>query len=152
MKVLVIEDNEELAQNITSYLTREGYICELATNYFQAIDKLKSFKYDCIALDILLPDGNGLDILTHIKSEKIDSGVLILSAKNSLDDKVNGLELGADDYLTKPFHLPELNARLKAIYRRKYLQGAYEIRFRSEEHTSELQSRENLVCRLLLEK
>lgn len=129
MKVLVIEDNEELAQNITSYLTREGYICELAINYFQAIDKLNGFKYDCIVLDLMLPDGNGLDILSHIKSEKVDSGILIISAKNSLDDKVNGLELGADDYLTKPFHLPELNARLKAIYRRKYLQGAYEIHF-----------------------
>src|SRR3546814_676730 len=77
----------------------------------------------------MLPDGNGLDILRYIKHEKIDSCVLIVSAKNALDDKVNGLELGADDYLTKPFHLPELNARLKALYRRKYLQGDYEVYF-----------------------
>ncbi len=129
MKVLVIEDNNELAQNITDYLAREGYICELARNYAGAINKLSGFQYDCIVLDILLPDGNGLDILNHIKAAKISSGVLIISAKNSLDDKINGLELGADDYLTKPFHLPELNARLKAIYRRKYLEGDHEILF-----------------------
>jgi DNA-binding response OmpR family regulator len=129
MKVLVIEDNNELAQNITDYLAREGYVCELANDHSSAIDKLSGFQYDCIVLDILLPDGNGLDILKHIKAAKITSGVLIISAKNSLDDKINGLELGADDYLTKPFYLPELNARLKAIYRRKYLEGDHEILF-----------------------
>lgn len=129
MKVLIIEDNDELAQNITDYLAREGYVCELASNHSSAIDKLSGFQYDCIVLDILLPDGNGLEILKHIKAIKINSGVLIISAKNSLDDKINGLELGADDYLTKPFHLPELNARLKAIYRRKYLEGDHEIIF-----------------------
>lgn len=129
MKVLIIEDNDELAQNITDYLAREGYVCELASNHYSAIEKLSNFQYDCIVLDILLPDGNGLEILKHIKAEKIKSGVLIISAKNSLDDKVKGLELGADDYLTKPFHLPELNARLKAIYRRKYMEGDYEILF-----------------------
>lgn len=129
MKILIIEDNVELAQNIIDYLAREGYVCELANNYANAIDKLDGFHYDCIVLDILLPDGNGLEILQHIKSTKIDSGVLIISAKNSLDDKIYGLELGADDYLTKPFHLPELNARLKAIYRRKYLEGNHEVLF-----------------------
>jgi len=129
MKVLVIEDNEELAQNITDYLTREGYICERAGNHYDAIDKLNGFQYDIIVLDIMLPDGNGLDILRHIKQEKLKSGIVIISAKNALDDKINGLELGADDYLTKPFHLPELNARLKAIYRRKYLQGDDEVHF-----------------------
>lgn len=129
MKVLVIEDNTELAQNITEYLQREGYVCELAANHNKAVAKLSSFAYDCIVLDIMLPDGNGLEILRFIKNEKITSCVLIISAKNSLDDKISGLELGADDYLTKPFHLPELNARLKAIYRRKYLQGDKEISF-----------------------
>lgn len=127
MKVLVIEDNEELAQNIAEYLTREGYVCELVCSHRKAFDKLSAFHYDCIVLDIMLPDGNGLDILKRMKLDKIKSGILIISAKNSLSDKVHGLELGADDYLTKPFHLPELNARLKAIYRRKYLQGDYEI-------------------------
>ncbi len=123
MKVLVIEDNKELAQNITDYLLKEGCVCELSGNYREAIDKLSVFYYDCVVLDIMLPDGNGLDILRFIKSEHKNSGILIISAKNALDDKVNGLEIGADDYLTKPFHLPELNARLKAIYRRKFLQG-----------------------------
>lgn len=127
MKILVIEDNKELAQNILDYLTGEGFVCEQAENYGNATGKLKSFQYDCIVLDIMLPDGNGLDLLRFIKSKKIPSGILIISAKNALDDKIKGLELGGDDYLTKPFHLPELNARLKAIYRRKYLQGDQEI-------------------------
>jgi len=148
MKVLVIEDNNDLAQNITEYLTREGYICELANNHSNAIDKLSAFQYDCIVLDILLPDGNGLDILSFIKSERFKSGILIISAKNSLDDKINGLGLGADDYLTKPFHLPELNARLKAIYRRKYLQGDYEVYFneiRINTNTMEARVDDNLL-------
>ncbi len=123
MKVLVIEDHKELAQNIADYLLKEGYICELAEDYREAIDKLSIFYYDCVVLDIMLPDGSGLDILRFIKTQKNKSGILIISAKNALDDKVSGLERGADDYLTKPFHLPELNARLKAIYRRKFLQG-----------------------------
>jgi DNA-binding response OmpR family regulator len=93
------------------------------------MDKLVSHHYDCIILDIMLPDGNGLSLLKFIKSEKIDSSILIISAKNALDDKVNGLELGADDYLTKPFHLPELHARLKAIYRRKNLGGDHIVSF-----------------------
>ena len=130
MKILVVEDNVELAQNITDYLLREGYITELAASYKQAIDKLCSFEYDCVVLDIMLPDGNGLNILQYIKSQKFRSGILIVSAKNSLDDKVSGLELGADDYLTKPFHLPELNARLKAIFRRKHLEGSTGIEFK----------------------
>lgn len=129
MKILVIEDNPELAQNMTEYLQREGYVCELADNHSRAVDKLGAFAYDCIVLDIMLPDGDGLDILRFAKREKINSCILIISAKNSLDDKVSGLELGADDYLTKPFHLPELNARLKALYRRKYIQGDKEIAF-----------------------
>lgn len=129
MKILVVEDNTELAQNITDYLLREGYICELSGNYNEAIDKLSVFHYDCIVLDIMLPDGNGLDLLHFIKAQKKNSGMLIISAKNALDDKINGLELGADDYLTKPFHLPELNARLKAIYRRKFLQGDETIEY-----------------------
>src|SRR3546814_8721162 len=129
MKILVIEDNLELAQNMTDYLQREGHVCELADNHHRAVNKLDAFSYDCLVLDIMLPDGNGLDILRYIKHEKIDSCVLIVSAKNALDDKVAGLELGADDYLTKPFHLSELNARLKALYRRKYTQGDKEIKF-----------------------
>jgi DNA-binding response OmpR family regulator len=129
MKVLIIEDNRDLAQNIKDYLLRDGYLCELSYSFEEAEDKLVSYSYDCILLDIMLPDGNGLNLLKLIRSEKIDSSVLIVSAKNALDDKVQGLDLGADDYITKPFHLPELHARLKAIYRRKFLRGDNTITF-----------------------
>ena len=123
MKVLVIEDNRALAQNIKDYLLREGYRCELCFSFKAAEDKIISYSYDCIVLDIMLPDGNGLDLLKLIRANSIESSVLIVSAKNALDDKIQGLDLGADDYITKPFHLPELHARLKAIYRRKFLRG-----------------------------
>ena len=119
MKLLIVEDNIELSKNIQSYLEKEGSICETAFSYNQAIDKVISFKYDVIILDLMLPDGSGLDVLKSIKNESSDAGVLIASAKNSLEDKLSGLDLGADDYITKPFHLSELNARIKAIYRRK---------------------------------
>lgn len=119
MKVLVLEDNPRLGASIHDFLVREGYECNLADTYTKARDKLLSTNYDCILLDIMLPDGNGLDLLKLIKQEKIPSGVLIISAKEALDDKIKGLEGGADDYITKPFHLTELHARLRAIYRRK---------------------------------
>ena len=119
VKLLIVEDNIELSKNIQSYLEKEGSICETAFNYNQAVDKIISFKYDVIILDLMLPDGSGLDVLKSIKNESSDAGVLIASAKNSLEDKLSGLDLGADDYITKPFHLSELNARIKAIYRRK---------------------------------
>ncbi len=129
MKVLLIEDNVELASSISEFLAREGYICEVSYNIRDAQDRLISFQYDCVLLDIMLPDGNGLEILSFMRTERIQSSILILSAKNSLDDKVIGLEEGADDYLTKPFHLPELHARLRAIYRRKKLNGSNIIAF-----------------------
>lgn len=129
MKVLLIEDNIELASSIAEFLAREGYICEVSYNIRDAEDKLISFQYDCVLLDIMLPDGNGLKILSFMRQERIQSSILILSAKNSLDDKIAGLEEGADDYLTKPFHLPELHARLRAIYRRKKLNGSNMITF-----------------------
>lgn len=129
MKVLLIEDNVELASSISAFLAREGYICEVSYNMRDALDKLISFQYDCVLLDIMLPDGNGLEILRFMRKEQVHSPVLILSAKNSLDDKIIGLEEGADDYLTKPFHMPELNARLRAIYRRKKLNGSNMIAF-----------------------
>ena len=119
MKILIVEDNIELSRNIRSYLEKEGSICETAFSYNQAIDKIISFKYDVIILDLMLPDGNGLDVLKALKDESSEAGILIASAKNSLEDKLEGLDLGADDYITKPFHLSELNARIKAIYRRK---------------------------------
>lgn len=123
MKVLIIEDNRELAENMQGFLLREGYVCEVCYSHQDAQRKLTAFQYDSIILDIMLPDGSGLNLLQFIRTEKIPSSILIVSAKNSLDDKVIGLELGADDYLTKPFHLTELHARLKAVFRRKSLKG-----------------------------
>lgn len=144
MKVLIVEDNRELAENIYGFLVRESYICEYSFSFREAQDKIISHPYDCIVLDIMLPDGNGLKLLEFIKSQKIESSILIISAKNALDDKVNGLELGADDYLTKPFHLPELNARLKAIYRRKNLGGDHVVRFNEISlNTATLEARVN---------
>ena len=123
MKVLIVEDNRELSGNIQQFLSREGFVCESAFTNIEAQNKLSSFQYDCVILDIMLPDGSGLELLEFMRGSKTEASILIISAKNSLDDKITGLELGADDYLTKPFHLPELHARLKAIYRRKNLRG-----------------------------
>jgi len=129
MKVLIIEDHQELARNIHDYLAREGYICELSSTFSEAREKIGLFQYDCILLDISLPDGNGINLLDTIRSEHSQSNVLIISAKNALDDKIIGLEKGADDYITKPFHLAELHARIRAVYRRKNLGGANIIQF-----------------------
>lgn len=123
MKVLVVEDNLELAQNMESFLKREGYVCETSHTLDGARDKIATFRYDCIILDLMLPDGSGLELVEFMKETRVESGILIVSAKNALDDRVRGLELGADDYLTKPFHLTELNARLRAIFRRRNLNG-----------------------------
>src|SRR6202012_1336841 len=108
MKVLIIEDNQELARNIRDFLGREGYICESCETLEEARQKLTLFQYDCILLDIGLPDGSGISLLNFIRAEHKDSNVLIISARNALDDKIIGLEKGADDYVTKPFHLAEL--------------------------------------------
>ncbi|SHG34178.1 response regulator transcription factor [Chryseobacterium sp. OV279] len=129
MKILIIEDNKDLAQSMSCYLEREHYICECVYKYHEALERLSFNSYDCILLDIMLPDGNGLQLLNHLKKEKINSGVLIISAKDALDDKIHGLEKGADDYITKPFHLPELHARLRAVFRRKKMDGYNEVRF-----------------------
>lgn len=123
MKILIVEDEEDLLKSITRYLQADGFICEAASNYFAAEDKLVAHHYEIVVLDISLPDGNGLDLLEWLKKEKAGTGVLIVSAKNSLDDKLKGLGLGADDYLTKPFHLAELHARINAIVRRRNFQG-----------------------------
>ncbi|SIN70272.1 response regulator transcription factor [Algoriphagus halophilus] len=123
MKILLVEDNAELAENVVRYLEQEGILCETASTLFDAEDKLLSYSYDCVLLDLMLPDGDGLQLLKLIKSTKQTPNVLIISAKGSLDDKILGLDLGADDYLAKPFHLSELLARLKAIYRRAKLDG-----------------------------
>ena len=115
--------------SINDYLRMEGHICELAQNYSQGSLKTADNRYDCIILDIGLPDGNGLDIIKDLKANKISDGILILSAKGSLDDKLLGLKIGADDYLTKPFHFAELSARINSIYRRNNLSGQNEVSF-----------------------
>jgi DNA-binding response OmpR family regulator len=129
MKILVIEDNVELLHDIREVLEQEGYVCEVAPDYESAYMKIGIFPYDILLVDISLPDGNGLDIIREVKKENIDAGIIIISAKNEVDDKVHGLEIGADDYLTKPFYLSELNARIKALYRRKVYKGSQEIVF-----------------------
>ncbi|ASW73653.1 transcriptional regulator [Chryseobacterium piperi] len=119
MKILIIEDEAELAKSIAEYLSGENYLCEFASTFHEALNKIEVFQYDCILLDIMLPDGNGLKILEELKKQNKQDGVIIISAKNALDDKIAGLQLGADDYLTKPFHLSELMARIYSIIRRK---------------------------------
>jgi DNA-binding response OmpR family regulator len=123
MKVLIVEDEKELSQSICSYLSNEQFVCEQAATYSSAQEKIALYEYACIILDINLPDGNGIDLLKQLKEEGKLDGVLIVSAKNSIDDKVFGLKTGADDYLTKPFHLSELAARVAAIIRRKSFEG-----------------------------
>lgn len=119
MKLLIIEDEKELSNNIVTYLSSENYVCEQAFTYEEAQIKLDLYDYDCVLLDLMLPGGNGLDILRDIRRRHNPAGVIIVSAKDSLDDKVKGLEIGADDYLPKPFHLAELSMRIYAIIRRK---------------------------------
>jgi DNA-binding response OmpR family regulator len=129
MKVLIIEDEKALAESILAYLHSEHYICEMAPDFSTALEKISLYDYACIILDITLPGGNGLDLLRELKANHKAEGVLIISAKNSLDDKVLGLKSGADDYLTKPFHLSELAARVAAIIRRKSFEGKNSLRF-----------------------
>lgn len=124
MKILVIEDEESLRDSIIAYFKGEGNICEVATTYWNAIEKVNLYSYDCILLDLTLPGGDGLKILSEIKKLNKQEGVLIISARHSLDDKLSGLEMGADDYLVKPFHLSELKARIMAIIRRKNFSGS----------------------------
>ncbi|NBC03053.1 MAG: response regulator [Bacteroidetes bacterium] len=128
MKLLIVEDNKDLLENILKYLEREGYRCETAIDYDEAFDKIMSYTYDVVLIDIMIPKGDGLQVLRELKSVNPETGTIIISAKNSLDDKVSGLELGADDYLTKPFQLPELSARIKAVNRRNNLGGSEIVR------------------------
>ncbi len=129
MKILIVEDEKNLLETVTVFLQKEGFVCEMADSYFAAEDKLAAFDYDIIILDITLPDGNGLDLLQKIKTSDNGAGILIVSARNSLDDKLKGLDLGADDYITKPFHLSELNSRVRAVLRRRKFNGSKELKF-----------------------
>ncbi len=123
MKILIVEDEHELAKSIVQYLRQESYVCEVAYSAQQATEKIALHDYDCILLDINLPDGNGLILLENLKMDGKADGVIIISARNSVDDKIKGLNLGADDYLVKPFHLSELGARISAVIRRKRFGG-----------------------------
>ncbi len=123
MKLLVIEDERSLLESIIQYFRQEKFLCETASSYHEGIRKVEDFLYDCIILDLNLPGGSGLQLLKYLRQNKKSEGVIIISARDSLDDRIAGLDLGADDYLTKPFHLSELNARVKALIRRKYSEG-----------------------------
>lgn len=124
MKILIVEDDADLREITERSLLKERYLVETADTYKAARQKALVYEYDCILVDIMLPDGNGLDLLRDLQKEGHRMpNVIILSAKDSIEDKVTGLDLGADDYLSKPFHLAELHARLKSVLRRKQRDG-----------------------------
>ncbi|MEJ0055670.1 MAG: response regulator transcription factor [Bacteroidota bacterium] len=143
MKILIIEDEPELVKSIAQFLRQEGYVCEIASNIKEAGERIFLFEYDCILLDISLPDGNGFQVLMKLKEKNKKEGVIIITAKNSPDDRVKGLNLGADDYLAKPFYLPELSARVAAVIRRKHFSGQTKIVF--EEITVDLPGKSVMV-------
>lgn len=143
MKILIVEDQPALNRSMVDYLSSQQYVCESVGNFHDALEKIDLYQYDCIVLDIMLPDGNGLQLLQHLKQANKLDGVIIISARDELDDKINGLKLGADDYLTKPFHLSELSVRIAAIIRRKNLQGNNLLRF--NELTIDIQAKTVMV-------
>jgi len=129
MKILVIEDELALLEEIKQFLLKEDFVVETADTFDVAEDKIAIYHYDIAIVDITLPGGSGLELIQSLKQRNSDTGILIISAKNSLDDKLTGLDIGADDYITKPFHLAELNARIKALIRRRNFKGAMDITF-----------------------
>lgn len=133
MKLLIIEDEPELANSIVEYFSSEKYVCEIAGSFNQALDKITSHSYDCILLDLMLPGGSGITLLEELKKQNNQDGVIIISAKNSVEDKIKGLQIGADDYLAKPFHLSELGARVHSVIRRKQFNSQNVV------HANELQ-------------
>ena len=139
MKLLIVEDDASLREIMQRALLAEGYVVECAPTYFDACDKIAGYSYDCIMLDIMLPDGNGLRLLEQIKSIGKNDRVIIISARDSLDDKIEGLDLGADDYLPKPFYMAELSARIKSVLRRG--NGAVQNSMNAGNISLDLQSR-----------
>lgn len=129
MKILIIEDEPLLAESIIEYLKKEGHLCEWANNLKQAKEKSWDYEYDCLIIDINLPDGSGLDVIEQVKETNSKLGIIIVSARNAMNAKIKGLDLGADDYMTKPFDLAELNARIKAVIRRKNFDAKNTITF-----------------------
>ncbi|GAA3925780.1 response regulator transcription factor [Hymenobacter algoricola] len=130
MKLLLVEDEPVLRHTLVDSLRQGGYVVEVAASFAQAYEKIKLYQYDCVLVDLTLPDGDGLDLVRTLKSDGSPAGVLVLTARDGLDDRVQGLDLGADDYLVKPFHLSELNARLRALLRRRQFQGRHYLVFR----------------------
>ena len=130
MKLLLVEDEAALRTTLVDVLRQGGYVVEVATDFAQAHEKIKLYQYDCVLVDLTLPGGSGLDLIRTLKADNSAAGVLVITARNGVDDRVQGLDLGADDYLVKPFHLSELNARLRAIIRRRQFQGQHHIVFR----------------------
>ncbi len=129
MKILIVEDEKELSAIVESFLQKEGFLCETAATFNEADEKMDLYQYDIALVDITLPGGSGLKLIENLKKHNADTGIIVISAKNSLDDKLTGLDLGADDYLTKPFHLAELNSRIKALLRRRRFKGATTVSF-----------------------
>ncbi len=129
MKLLIIEDEKELQSDLLHFFNNAGFLCESVETVHAAKEKVYMYDYDTIILDIGLPDGSGLEVLEYLKTINKNTGVLILSARDSIDDKISGLDIGADDYLTKPFDFNELNARIKSIIRRKHFKGNNTIHF-----------------------
>ncbi len=127
MKVLLVEDERVLAESIASHLGKEAFVVETVMTYNEAIEKINLYTYDCLVVDINLPDGTGFDIVENLKKLKATCGIIIISARNALEDRIRSLEIGSDDYLTKPFHLSELNARVKAVLRRRNFGGSNDI-------------------------
>jgi DNA-binding response OmpR family regulator len=129
MKLLLIEDNQKLIEDVSDYLQEQDFILEFAFSIDEAREKFMIYEYDLAILDLGLPDGNGMQLVHEIKQQQPDMGILILTAKHSLEYKLQGLNLGADDYLTKPFHKAELNARIRSILRRKISHGRPMMQF-----------------------
>jgi DNA-binding response OmpR family regulator len=129
MKILLIEDEKELSDEIIKYIKKENYICECSYDFSNGLRQIIDHEYDCIIVDLTLPGGNGLDLIRKLKELSARTGIIIISAKNSISDKISGLNLGADDYITKPFHLAELNARIKSVLRRRQYDGDNKILF-----------------------
>jgi DNA-binding response OmpR family regulator len=129
MKILIVEDEKGLAESISSHLSKEAFICEIVYNLESAIEKINLYAYDCAIIDLNLPDGEGFNAIDALRKISSSTGIIIISARHSLEDKIKGLEIGSDDYLTKPFHLSELIARVKSLIRRRNFGGNNEISF-----------------------
>ena len=129
MKILLVEDEEDLAGSISEYLNRNDFICEKAGDIGQALEKIELYKYDCVLLDLMLPDGSGFDLLKELQNSERAEAVIIITAKDDLTSKINGFDLGADDYLTKPFHMSEMLARVHAVIRRRQFSGQKVLHF-----------------------